>query len=261
MLDDRRAPPHRANSVSSAVKKNAIIRLENLQKVYTLGLENEVRALDGVSIDIEEGSYVAIMGPSGSGKSTMLNLLGCLDRPTSGNYFLGDVDVARMHDDELSRVRGKRIGFIFQSYNLIAQLTVIENIQVPLIYQGADLRASYARCAELAELVGLGGRLNHRPAQLSGGQQQRVAIARSLVNDPLMILADEPTGNLDSKTGKDVLEMIDRLNASGKTIVLVTHDDNVAARAGRVIHMRDGKVERDVTNPPKQRAVEAALSI
>lgn len=242
-------------------KSRAIIRLENLHKVYTLGLENEVRALDGVSLDFREGSYVAIMGPSGSGKSTMLNLLGCLDRPTSGNYFLGEVDVARMHDDELSRVRGKRIGFIFQSYNLIAQLTVIENIQVPLIYQGADLQATYQRCVELAELVGLGGRLHHRPAQLSGGQQQRVAIARSLVNDPLMILADEPTGNLDSKTGRDVLELIDRLNADGKTIVLVTHDDKVAARANRVIHMKDGRVERDVTNPQQERGLEAALSI
>ena len=242
-------------------ERRTIIRLENLHKVYTLGLENEVRALDGVSLDIIEGSYVAIMGPSGSGKSTMLNLLGCLDRPTSGNYFLGEVDVARMHDDELSRVRGKRIGFIFQSYNLIAQLTVIENIQVPLIYQGADLQATYPRCVELAELVGLGGRLHHRPAQLSGGQQQRVAIARSLVNDPLMILADEPTGNLDSKTGRDVLELIDRLNADGKTIVLVTHDDKVAARANRVIHMKDGRVERDVQNAKQERGLEAALSI
>lgn len=242
-------------------KVRSIIRLENLRKVYTLGLENEVRALDGVSIEIKEGSYVAIMGPSGSGKSTMLNLLGCLDRPTSGSYFLGDVDVSKMHDDELSRVRGKRIGFIFQSYNLIAQLTVIENIQVPLIYQGADLVATYSRCVELAELVGLGGRLHHRPTQLSGGQQQRVAIARSLVNDPLMILADEPTGNLDSKTGQDVLDLIDKLNRDGKTIVLVTHDDKVARRANRVIHMKDGKVERDVLNPREERALEAALSI
>jgi putative ABC transport system ATP-binding protein len=241
--------------------RKSIIRLEDLRKIYTLGLENEVRALDGVTLQINEGSYVAIMGPSGSGKSTMLNLLGCLDRPTSGRYFLGDVDVSKMPDDELSRVRGKRIGFIFQSYNLIAQLTVIENIQVPLIYQGADLKATYAHCAELAEMVGLGGRLHHRPAQLSGGQQQRVAIARSLVNDPLMILADEPTGNLDSKTGRDVLEMIDRLNRSGKTIVLVTHDEKVAARAARVIHMKDGKVERDVLNPVKEPAQEPALTV
>jgi putative ABC transport system ATP-binding protein len=226
----------------------AIIRLEDLHKVYTLGLEHQVRALDGVSLDILRGSYVAIMGPSGSGKSTMLNLLGCLDRPSSGHYYLGGTDVSKMHDDELSRVRGKRIGFIFQSYNLIAQLTVIENIQVPLLYQGADLKATYSRCVELAELVGLGGRLDHRPAQLSGGQQQRVAIARSLVNDPLMILADEPTGNLDSKTGRDVLDMIDRLNADGKTIVLVTHDEKVATRAHRIIHMKDGQIEREVYN-------------
>ena len=237
----------------------AIIRLEDLRKVYTLGLENEVRALDGVSIDILKGSYVAIMGPSGSGKSTMLNLLGCLDRPSSGNYFLGGTDVSKMHDDELSRVRGKRIGFIFQSYNLIAQLTVIENIQVPLLYQGADLKATYSRCVELANLVGLAGRLDHRPTQLSGGQQQRVAIARSLVNDPLIILADEPTGNLDSKNGRDVLDLIDRLNADGKTIVLVTHDEKVAARAHRVIHMKDGQVERDVYNERKIAAHAPAL--
>jgi putative ABC transport system ATP-binding protein len=216
--------------------------------------------LDGVSLDIEEGSFVAIMGPSGSGKSTMLNLLGCLDRPTSGSYFLGDVDVSKMHDDELSRVRGKRIGFIFQSYNLIAQLTVLENIQVPLIYQGEDLQKTLSRCMELAELVGLSGRFHHRPAQLSGGQQQRVAIARSLVNDPLMILADEPTGNLDSKTGRDVLDLIDRLNADGKTIVLVTHDEKVALRAQRVIHMKDGRIERDVRNPRKESALEPALA-
>jgi putative ABC transport system ATP-binding protein len=228
----------------------SIIRLEDLQKVYVLGLENEVRALDGVDLQITAGSYVAIMGPSGSGKSTLLNLLGCLDRPTSGRYYLGELDVSEMDDDTLSQVRGQRIGFIFQSYNLIAQLTVIENIQVPLIYQGVDLKATYQRCVDMANLVGLGERLLHRPSQLSGGQQQRVAIARSLVNDPLMILADEPTGNLDSKTGRDVLDLIDRLNGGGKTIILVTHDEKVAARAHRVIHMKDGKVEREVVNRP-----------
>ena len=169
-------------------------------------------ALDGVDIDIHQGEYVAIMGPSGSGKSTMLNLLGCLDRPTAGSYWLGGEDVAQMEDDSLSDVRGRRIGFIFQSYNLIAQLTVLENIQVPLFYQGKSMAESYDRCVELAQLVGLGERLTHRPNQLSGGQQQRVAIARSLVNDPLMILADEPTGNLDSKTGLEVLDLIDELN-------------------------------------------------
>ena len=228
-----------------------IIRLQGIEKRYVLGAEVEVRALAGVDMAIHAGSYVAIMGPSGSGKSTMLNILGCLDRPTAGSYFLGGTDVSRMPDDELSEARGRRIGFIFQSYNLIAQLTVLENIQVPLLYQARDLVAYHDHCVKLAELVGLKDRLHHRPSQLSGGQQQRVAVARSLVNDPLMILADEPTGNLDSRTGQEVLELIDQLNARGKTIVLVTHDDRVASRAHRVIHMRDGLIERDVTNPPR----------
>src|SRR5512139_1641447 len=226
----------------------AIIRLEALEKRYDLGGEAEVRALRGVNLVVEPGSYVAIMGPSGSGKSTLLNLIGCLDRPTAGRYFLGGTDVSRMPDDELSEARGRRIGFIFQSYNLIAQLTVIENIQVPLLYLGKDVDAAHDHCVHLAELVGLGDRLHHRPNQLSGGQQQRVAIARSLVNDPLLILADEPTGNLDSRTGVEVLELIDQLNARGKTIVLVTHDERIAARAHRVLHMRDGLIEREVVN-------------
>jgi putative ABC transport system ATP-binding protein len=223
-----------------------IIRIEALHKTFDLGAENIVRALDGVDLTIEAGAFVAIMGPSGSGKSTMLNILGCLDRPSSGRYFLGGEDVSQMSDDALSEVRGRRIGFIFQSYNLIPQLTVIENIQVPLVYLGQDLRASHDRCFELARLVGLGDRLGHRPTQLSGGQQQRVAIARSLVNDPLMILADEPTGNLDSKTGAEVLDLITHLNEGGKTIVLVTHDDKVAARAHRIVRMKDGRIDQDI---------------
>lgn len=231
-------------------KSSAVIRIEGIEKTYVLGEENIVRALRGVHLTIEEGSYVAIMGPSGSGKSTMLNILGCLDRPTAGRYWLGGQDVSTMPDDQLSQVRGKRIGFIFQSYNLIAQLTVLENIQVPLVYQGEDPRQHHDRCMRLAGLVGLGERLDHRPSQLSGGQQQRVAIARSLVNDPFMILADEPTGNLDSATGQEVLAMLDQLNQGGKTIVLVTHDDKVAARAQRVIHMKDGRIDREVINRP-----------
>jgi putative ABC transport system ATP-binding protein len=225
-------------------------------KTYVLGEENIVHALNGVDLIIAAGSFVAIMGPSGSGKSTMLNILGCLDRPTSGAYFLGDEDVSRMTDDALSEVRGRRIGFIFQSYNLIAQLTVIENIQVPLFYRGEDLKSSYPRCVELARLVGLGDRLTHRPTQLSGGQQQRVAVARSLVNDPLMILADEPTGNLDSKTGVEVLDLITRLNESGKTIVLVTHDDKVAERAHRVVRMKDGRIDEDLVRRVSSREAQ-----
>ncbi len=225
-----------------------IIRLVGLEKRYDLGGEAEVLALRGVNLVVKPGSYVAIMGPSGSGKSTMLNLIGCLDRPTAGSYFLGGLDVSRMPDDDLSEARGQRIGFIFQSYNLIAQLTVFENIQVPLIYQGKDIRAHHDQCVELARIVGLGDRLHHRPNQLSGGQQQRVAIARSLVNDPLLILADEPTGNLDSRTGQEVLELIDTLNGQGKTIVLVTHDERIATRAHRVLHMRDGLIEREIVN-------------
>jgi putative ABC transport system ATP-binding protein len=238
-----------------------IIRLEGVKKHYILGSEVTVRALDGVNFQVNRGEYVAIMGPSGSGKSTMLNVLGCLDRPTAGRYYLGGIDVSEMPDDQLSAARGRMIGFIFQSYNLIAQLTVIENIQVPLLYQRKDLRAHYDHCVRLAQLVGLGERLHHRPNQLSGGQQQRVAIARALVNDPLMILADEPTGNLDSTTGREVLEMIDSLNARGKTIVLVTHDERVAGRAHRIIHMRDGLIEREVLNGHRAAAAATAAPL
>ncbi len=230
--------------------ESAIIRIEGVEKRYALGGEADVLALRGVHLHVDPGTYIAIMGPSGSGKSTMLNILGCLDRPSSGSYWLGGDDVSRMPDDQLSEARGLKIGFIFQSYNLIAQLTVIENIQVPLLYQGRDVRLFHQRCVDLARLVGLGDRLGHRPNQLSGGQQQRVAIARSLVNDPLMILADEPTGNLDSRTGTEVLDLIDRLNAGGKTIVLVTHDERVALRAHRVVHMKDGLIDREVVNRP-----------
>ena len=222
-----------------------IIRLVKLEKTYDLGAI-KVHALRGVSLDIQAGSYVAIMGPSGSGKSTMLNQLGCLDRPSGGAYYLGGEDVAQMDDDQLSAVRGKRLGFIFQSYNLIDQLSVIENIHVPLFYQGRDIRDCQDHCVKLAELVGLGDRLHHRPKELSGGQQQRVAIARSLVNDPLMILADEPTGNLDSATGTEILNLLDSLNAQGKTIVLVTHGEEVAERAHRVLHMKDGVIDHEI---------------
>ena len=220
----------------------AVIR--DLQKHYVLKSET-VRALRGVSFDVPEGDYVAIMGPSGSGKSTLLNLLGCLDRPTIGSFLLGDDDVANMTDDELSGIRASRIGFVFQSYNLIAQLSVVENIEVPLYYMGNLNAAARERSIALATMVGLGERLDHRPTQLSGGQQQRVAIARSLVNDPYFILADEATGNLDSVTTEEILALFQRLNDEGRTIIMVTHEDEVAEHAKRVIRLRDGVIQVD----------------
>jgi macrolide transport system ATP-binding/permease protein len=242
------------------MKQDPIIRIAAVEKTYHMG-EVEVRALRGVNLDVMPGDYVAIMGPSGSGKSTLLNLLGCLDRPTSGGYFLGGEDVSQMDDDELSEVRGRKIGFIFQSYNLIHQLSVIENIQMPLFYQGLDTPRNNHRCETFANLVGLAQRLDHRPNQLSGGQQQRVAVARSLVNDPLMILADEPTGNLDSKTGNEILDLMDRLNHSGKTIVLVTHDPKTAARARRVVHMRDGVIDHIDVHEPRPMPAEFSTPV
>ena len=221
-----------------------IIELRNLAKIYDLGTV-QVPALRGLDFEIKDGSYTAIMGPSGSGKSTLLNILGCLDRPTSGAYLLGGDDVAKMSDKELSRIRGTRIGFIFQSYNLIQQLDVVENIHLPLFYQGKDIKENYGHCVKMAEKVGLGDRLDHRPMQLSGGQQQRVAVARALVNEPLMLLADEPTGNLDSSTEAEILNVLDELHREGRTLVVVTHDDAVAERAERVIRLKDGLVDED----------------
>jgi putative ABC transport system ATP-binding protein len=216
----------------------------DLTKDYHLG-GGVVRALRGVSIDFPEGDFVSIMGASGSGKSTLLNLLGCLDRPTSGQYILAGRDVSILSDDELSEIRSQHLGFIFQAYNLIAQLTVVENVELPLYYQGQISRESRRRCIEMAELVGLGDRLDHRPFQLSGGQQQRVAIARALVNDPHVILADEPTGNLDSATGEEIMEILEGLNRAGKTIIMVTHEQEIAERAHRILRMRDGLLEGD----------------
>jgi putative ABC transport system ATP-binding protein len=225
----------------------SIVQLRDIRKTYQMGLVT-VEALRGVNIEIQTAEYVSIMGPSGCGKSTLLNVLGCLDRPTAGCYVLGDQDISQMDDNALSSVRGSRLGFIFQSYNLIQQLTVVENIEVPLYYQGWPEAESRALAAEVARRVGLADRLDHRPYELSGGQQQRVAIARALVNDPLIILADEPTGNLDSASGADILRIFDDLNGQGKTILLVTHDPGVAHRSSRTIRLKDGLIESDVRN-------------
>ena len=230
---------------------NEMVCLESLWKIYDVGPEG-VPALRGVDMRIEEGQYVAVMGHSGSGKSTLLNLLGCLDRPTRGRYKLGGQDVSELTDDELSEIRNRRIGFVFQSFNLIPWLSVLGNIEVPLFYQGIPRNDRHPRSMELAELVGLGDRVEHRPPELSGGQQQRVAIARAMANDPLVLLADEPTGNLDSQTAVEILALIDELHERGKTIIVVTHEDEIARRAQRVVTLRDGRIESDISGGPPE---------
>ncbi len=225
---------------------HTIASITDLTKVYRKsGTSVEVHALRGISIDFHEGEAVAICGASGSGKSTLLNLLGCLDRPTAGTYYLGDVDVSQYDDDDLSIIRGERIGFVFQSFNLIQQLTVLENLEVPLIYQGVGPHERRARAQELIELVELADRADHRPMELSGGQQQRVAIARSLINNPMILLADEPTGNLDTATGEVILRIFDGLRSEGRSIIMVTHESDVANRCDRIITLRDGLILTD----------------
>lgn len=223
------------------------VELVNVHKTYRMG-QVLVNALCGINLCIEEGEYVAIMGPSGSGKSTMLNLLGCLDKPTSGKYLLANEDVSVLTDDKLSDIRCRRIGFIFQSYNLISQLDVLENIELPMFYQHKSQEESKQRAFKLAELVGLGERSGHKPSELSGGQQQRVAIARALANEPMILLADEPTGNLDSKSGIEILGILENLHKNGKTLIMVTHDMQVGKRAQRLVRLKDGKVDEDIRN-------------
>lgn len=224
-------------------ERNAeIVRLANAKKIYQMGVQ-QVRALAGVTVSFKSGSFWAIMGPSGSGKSTMMNILGCLDRLSSGQYFLEGTDVSRLNDDSLSELRLRHLGFVFQSFNLIPQLTVQRNIELPLYYLGWDARRSAQRAEELAGQVGLADRLRHRPTELSGGEMQRVAIARALANDPQIIFADEPTGNLDSATGEQILELLRKLNKQGKTIIMVTHESNLAAYATSKLHMRDGLID------------------
>ena len=222
-----------------------LIELRNVYKIYSEGLESEVRALDGVSLEIERGEFVAIVGQSGSGKSTMMNVLGCLDIPTRGDYFLNGTDVRELTDKELSRIRNKEIGFIFQQYNLIQDLTVLENVELPLVYQGvsADDRREMALAA--LERVGLAERVKHRPTQMSGGQQQRVAIARAIAANPSIVMADEPTGALDSRTGLEVLAFLQKLNREGTTVILITHDNVIAATARRCVRLTDGRIVED----------------
>ncbi len=221
-----------------------LIKTEDLWKTYDMGAA-EVHALSGVTFDIRRGEYVAIMGPSGSGKSTLMNLIGCLDTPSKGNYWLNTRLVSELSDDELAYIRNKEIGFVFQTFNLLSRATALHNVELPLIYNGTPAEERHQKAEEALRKVELGDRMTHKPNELSGGQRQRVAIARALVNNPSIILADEPTGNLDSATGVEIMNLLDRLQAAGNTIVLVTHEHDIAARAHRIIHIRDGKIARD----------------
>jgi putative ABC transport system ATP-binding protein len=232
-------------SDATAIRGQGIVAsLDDIRKTYYMGALS-VEVLHGISLDFYQGDYISIMGPSGCGKSTLMNILGCLDQPTEGKYFLGDQDTSKMEDDELSSIRGARLGFIFQSYNLIQQLNVLENIEMPLFYQGYSEEDSQEIAMGLAARVGLDDRVDHKPFELSGGQQQRVAIARALAVDPLIILADEPTGNLDSKSGAEILNLFDELHDQGKTLIMVTHSDEMAERSQRLVRLRDGLVESD----------------
>lgn len=221
-----------------------IIKTQGLKKIYQMG-EEQVKALDGVDIELERGEYVAIMGPSGSGKSTLMNLLGCLDTPSEGEYWLNGHAVSTLNDDELAQVRNKEVGFVFQSFHLLPRYSALENVQLPLVYSNIPREERLERAKQALEQVDLTDRSHHRPNELSGGQRQRVAIARALINQPSILLADEPTGNLDSNTGKDILNLFEHLHTSGHTIILVTHDPEVASHANRIIRLRDGRVEMD----------------
>lgn len=238
-----------SNSASSIAATSIVASLQDIRKTYYMG-SLSVEVLHGISLDFYSGDYISIMGPSGCGKSTLMNILGCLDQPTEGKYYLGDEDTSKMEDDELSTIRGARLGFIFQSYNLIQQLNVLENIEMPLFYQGYSEVDSHEIAMSLAERVGLTDRVDHKPFELSGGQQQRVAIARALAVDPLIILADEPTGNLDSKSGEEILKIFDELHDQGKTLIMVTHSDELAERSQRWVRLRDGLVESDDRRKP-----------
>jgi len=224
-----------------------LIDIRNITKVYEMG-EQQVQALAGVSLGVERGEYVAIMGPSGSGKSTLMNLIGCLDTPTSGSYVLNGKEVARMTDDELAAIRNKEIGFVFQTFNLLPRTSAIQQVELPLVYGGASKKDRRDRAIAALKAVGLGDRMNHTPNEMSGGQRQRVAVARALINNPSILLADEPTGNLDSQTGAEIMALFDQLNSRGNTIVLVTHEEDIAAHARRIVRLKDGRIRDDAAN-------------
>jgi putative ABC transport system ATP-binding protein len=237
--------------VVSAPPESVMIATIDLWKTYDMGSEQQVQALRGVNLQIRRNEYVAIMGPSGSGKSTLMNLIGCLDSPSKGEYWLNSQRVSELDDDELAHIRNKEIGFVFQTFNLLARATALHNVELPLIYAGVPAEERTERAKESLNSVGMGQRMNHKPNELSGGQRQRVAIARALVNRPSIILADEPTGNLDSQTGTEIMALFDRLQAQGNTIIVVTHEHDIAEYAHRVIYIKDGVVERDELNPKK----------
>jgi putative ABC transport system ATP-binding protein len=224
-----------------------LIDIRDITKVYDMG-EERVRALDGVSLGVERGEYVAIMGPSGSGKSTLMNLIGCLDTPTSGSYVLNGREVARMTDDELAQIRNQEIGFVFQTFNLLPRTNALQQVELPLVYTGVPRKARHERAVKALQAVGLADRMGHQPNEMSGGQRQRVAVARALINDPSILLADEPTGNLDSQTGAEIMALFDELNSRGNTIILVTHEEDIAAHARRVVRLRDGKIREEPGN-------------
>ncbi|MEO0007047.1 MAG: hypothetical protein RJA20_1243 [Bacteroidota bacterium] len=226
-----------------------LISIEHLNKTYIMGAE-KVEALKDVSINIEKGEYVALMGPSGSGKSTLMNLLGCLDSPSRGQYWLNGKEVSTMEDSELAEVRNKDIGFVFQTFNLLPRLSALENVALPLVYAGVSKEDRLAKARKVLDAVGLGDRVNHKPNELSGGQRQRVAVARALVNDPAIILADEPTGNLDTKTSYEIMLLFEEIHKAGNTVILVTHEQDIAMHAHRIIRLRDGLIESDVANEP-----------
>jgi putative ABC transport system ATP-binding protein len=236
----------------TAPPEGCIICTDNLWKTYDMGSEQQVHALRGVNLQIQRNEYVAIMGPSGSGKSTLMNLIGCLDSPSEGRYWLNGQQVSELDDDELARIRNKEIGFVFQTFNLLPRATALHNVELPLIYAGTPAEERIERAKGSLRAVGMEGRMSHKPNELSGGQRQRVAIARALVNRPSIILADEPTGNLDSQTGNEIMALFDRLHGEGNTIVLVTHENDIAEYAHRVIHIRDGVVSRDERNTKKR---------